>query len=134
MTHSVHWTVQLSSSSSPWLTANMWRAGRDIAPHWPYVTLLLDWSTPLADNAGPGQWNDMDMLEVGNGMTEDEDRAHFTMWCMLASPLIAGNDVTMMSEATRSILTNPHALEVSQDPLGQQAVLLASGRLPGSTA
>merc|ERR1712232_516413 len=104
------------------------------APRWPYVLKLLDWSTPLAANAGPGQWNDMDMLEVGNGMSEHEDQAHFTMWCMLASPLIAGNDVTRMSEATRAILTNPHALEVSQDPLGRQAVLLASGNLPSSAA
>jgi hypothetical protein len=64
------------------------------------------------------------MLEVGNGMTEDQDRAHFTMWCMLASPLVAGNDVRDMSEATRKVLTNTHAIAVNQDPLGQQATLI----------
>lgn len=88
---------------------------------------IVDIDTPLAANAGPGRWNNADMLEVGNGMTEDQDRAHFTMWCMLASPLIAGNDVRKMSNATRAILTNPHAIAVNQDPLGKQATVVDNG-------
>ncbi|MBR2103014.1 MAG: glycoside hydrolase family 27 protein [Prevotella sp.] len=70
--------------------------------------------------AAPGYWNDPDMLEVGNGMTENEDRAHFTMWCMMASPLILGNDLRNMSEATRNILMNREMIAIDQDPLGIQ--------------
>lgn len=71
--------------------------------------------------AGPGHWNDPDMMEVGNGMTVSEDRAHFSIWCMLAAPLIAGNDLRHMNNETKAILTNPYAIAVSQDVLGIQA-------------
>lgn len=74
----------------------------------------------LRQYAGPGYWNDPDMLEVGNGMTENEDRAHFTMWCMMASPLILGNDLRNMSEATRNIIMNKEMIAIDQDPLGIQ--------------
>ena len=60
------------------------------------------------------------MLEVGNGMTENEDRAHFTMWCMMASPLILGNDLRNMSEATRNIIMNKDMIAIDQDTLGVQ--------------
>jgi alpha-galactosidase len=70
--------------------------------------------------AGPGHWNDPDMMEVGNGMSLDEDRSHFSMWCMLAAPLIAGNDLTKMSPETLAILTNKHAISINQDSLGIQ--------------
>ena len=70
--------------------------------------------------AGPGHWNDPDMLEVGNGMSVNEDRAHFSLWCMLAAPLIAGNDLRTMNEETRAILTNRDVLAVDQDSLGIQ--------------
>jgi alpha-galactosidase len=66
------------------------------------------------------------MMEVGNGMSAEQDAAHFTMWCMLASPLVAGNDLRSMSKATAAVLTNRHAIAVNQDPLGRQATL-ASG-------
>ena len=62
------------------------------------------------------------MLEVGNGMTENEDRAHFTMWCMMASPLILGNDLRSMSEATRSIIMNKDMIAIDQDSLGVQGL------------
>jgi len=68
--------------------------------------------------AGPGHWNDPDMLEVGNGMTFNEDRAHFTLWCMLAAPLIAGNDMKNMSKETISIFTNKEVVAIDQDSLG----------------
>jgi alpha-galactosidase len=71
--------------------------------------------------AGPGHWNDPDMMEVGNGMSVNEDRAHFSMWCMLAAPLIAGNDLRKMNLPTLEILTNPHAIAINQDSLGIQA-------------
>ena len=68
--------------------------------------------------AGPGHWNDPDMLEVGNGMTVNEDRAHFSMWCMLAAPLISGNDLRNMSKETSEILLNKDVIAVDQDKLG----------------
>ncbi|MGC4087804.1 MAG: glycoside hydrolase family 27 protein [Polyangiaceae bacterium] len=75
----------------------------------------------LAQYAGPGHWNDPDMLEVGNGgMTDIEYRTHFSMWAMMAAPLIAGNDVARMSDATRQILLNDEIIAVDQDPLGKQ--------------
>jgi alpha-galactosidase len=79
---------------------------------------IVDLQDSLRRFAGPGHWNDPDMLEVGNGMTSGEDRAHFSMWCMLAAPLIAGNDIRHMSAATKHILTNREVIAVDQDPLG----------------
>jgi alpha-galactosidase len=73
--------------------------------------------------AGPGHWNDFDMMEVGNGMNVNEDRAHFSMWCMLASPLIAGNDLRKMKKETLSILTNKDVIAINQDKKGMQASL-----------
>jgi alpha-galactosidase len=75
----------------------------------------------LAPVAGPGHWNDPDMLEVGNGgMTDTEYRSHFSLWAVMAAPLIAGNDVTQMSDATRTTLMNAEVIAVDQDPLGKQ--------------
>lgn len=85
------------------------------------VLKIIDLEDTLRKYSGPGHWNDPDMLEVGNGLTEAENRAHFSMWCMLAAPLIAGNDITKMSATTKSILTNKPAIKVDQDPLGIQA-------------
>lgn len=71
--------------------------------------------------AGPGHWNDPDMLEVGNaGLTLAESRAHFSLWCILAAPLMAGNDVRHMSPEIRAILTDPEVIAIDQDPLGKQ--------------
>ena len=75
----------------------------------------------LSEYAGRGHWNDPDMLECGNGMTVSEDRAHFTMWCMMASPLILGNDIRNMSQDTKAIITNKEMIAVNQDSLGVQA-------------
>ena len=85
------------------------------------VMKILDMQEGIRQYAGPGHWNDPDMLEVGNGgMSESEDRAHFSMWCMIASPLIAGNDLRNMSEQTKAILSNSDAIDVDQDALGIQ--------------
>lgn len=80
----------------------------------------------LRQYAGPGHWNDPDMLECGNGLTVNEDRAHFTMWCMMASPLILGNDVRNMSEETKAIITNRELIAINQDTLGVQGLKLRS--------
>ena len=84
------------------------------------VLQILDMQDGLRQYAGPGHWNDPDMMEVGNGMSVNEDRAHFTMWCMLAAPLIAGNDLANMSTETVEILTNKEAIAINQDELGIQ--------------
>ena len=84
------------------------------------VMQILDMQKGLREHAGPGHWNDPDMMEVGNGMTAGEDRAHFSMWSILAAPLIAGNDLRTMSTETRDILTNREVIAVNQDALGVQ--------------
>ena len=106
-----------------WQFSNSARVGGDISPSWSNIVGMIDTDEPLAPWAGPGFWNDCDMLEVGNGMSEVEDRSHFALWCILASPLIAGNDLRHMSDTTRSILTNRGAISVNQDPLGAQAIV-----------
>ncbi|HEX8889210.1 MAG TPA: glycoside hydrolase family 27 protein [Pyrinomonadaceae bacterium] len=85
------------------------------------VVQILDMQKGLRAHAGPGHWNDPDMLEVGNGMSQSEDRAHFSMWCMLAAPLISGNDLRSMSAETKEILTNREVIAVNQDALGIEA-------------
>jgi alpha-galactosidase len=82
------------------------------------VVAILDMQRNLRIYAGPGHWNDPDMLEVGNGMVNNEDRAHFSMWCMLAAPLIAGNDIRKMTKQTTDVLTNKEVVAVDQDSLG----------------
>jgi alpha-galactosidase len=119
--------------SSPWLWAkdvgNMWRTTGDIADCWGCTlsysngwTVLLESNVNLAPYAGPGHWNDPDMLEVGNsGLTLTESRSHFSIWCMLAAPLIAGNDITTMTDSVKNILTAPEIIAIDQDSLGLQA-------------
>jgi alpha-galactosidase len=118
--------------SKPWLWAkdvgNLWRTTGDIFDCWNckkewstgWLT-ILDQQAGLESFAGPGHWNDPDMLEVGNGgMSATEYRSHFSMWSMLAAPLIAGNDLKNMSPAIKEILTNPEVIAVDQDELGMQ--------------
>jgi alpha-galactosidase len=117
----------------PWKWAadmgNLWRTTEDITDCWNCtgeglgVLQILDLEARIADYAGPGHWNDPDMLEVGNpGLTLEESRAHFSLWCMLAAPLIAGNDLRTMPAEIREILTNKEVIAINQDPLGHQAV------------
>ncbi len=104
--------------------ASTWRTTVDIQPT--FLSMhqnALDQQIAAA-SAGPGHWNDPDMLEVGNGnMTERDSQSNFTLWCMLAAPLIAGNDVRNMTESTRNILLNKNVIAIDQDPLGKQAIL-----------
>jgi len=88
------------------------------------VMTIVDLNEPLRQYAGPGHWNDPDMLEVGNGMSAAEDRAHFTLWCMMAAPLILGNDLTAMTPETLATITNREMIAVDQDPLGIQGLRL----------
>ena len=112
-------------TTQPWLWAkgigNLWRTTGDIQANWSSVTSLLDLQVGLEKYAGPGGWNDPDMLEVGNGsMTKGEYRAHFSLWCLLAAPLIAGNDLRSMNADVIEILTNKEVIAVNQDSLGIQ--------------
>jgi alpha-galactosidase len=111
--------------NQPWTWArgvgHLWRTTGDIADRWNSFTNLLDRQVGLEKYAGPGGWNDPDMLEVGNGgMTTAEYRAHFSFWCLLAAPLMAGNDLRQMAPETREILANTEVIAVDQDPLGVQ--------------
>src|SRR5215469_11474082 len=120
-------------STKPWLWAgdigNLWRTTGDISDHfegkYDYaldMTNIVDQQVGIDGYAGPGHWNDPDMLEVGNGgMTNTEYQAHFSLWAVLAAPLIAGNDVRSMSREIHDILTNKEVIAVDQDPLGQEA-------------
>jgi alpha-galactosidase len=120
-------------TNQPWLWArnigNLWRTTGDIIDEWEGkhkgyawgVVSIADMNEPLWPYAGPGHWNDPDMLEVGNGgLTTSEYRSHFSLWAMMAAPLIAGNDIANMDEATRSILLNREVIAVDQDRLGIQ--------------
>ena len=88
------------------------------------VMEIVEMNERLRQYAGPGHWNDPDMLEVGNGMSVSEDRAHFTLWCMMAAPLILGNDITDMTPEVLSIITNKDIIAIDQDPLGIQGLRL----------
>ena len=101
--------------------ASSWRISGDINPAWWSVRGIIERCLPLSAYAGGGAFNDMDMLEVGRGMTPDEDHTHFAMWCAMASPLLIGCDVTTMADSTRLLLANPELVAVNQDPLALQA-------------
>jgi alpha-galactosidase len=99
--------------------ANLWRTTGDIKDTYSRMVAIGFGQEGLAQFAGPGHWNDPDMLEIGNGgMKPEEYRMHMSLWCLLAAPLITGNDLTHMTSETLSILTNPDVIAVDQDPLG----------------
>ncbi|MGD0949785.1 MAG: glycoside hydrolase family 27 protein [Candidatus Binatia bacterium] len=100
---------------------NLWRTTMDIADNYDRMSVVGFSQAGLERFAGPGHWNDPDMLEVGNGgMNFDEYRTHMGLWCLLAAPLIAGTDLTQMKPETIGILTNPEVIAVDQDPAGIQ--------------
>ena len=101
--------------------ADSWRISGDIVNSFESLLKIIDENADLWPYAGPGHVNDMDMLQVGRGMSFEEDKTHFSMWAMLCSPLIAGNDLTKMSPQTIRILTNKEMIAIDQDPLVYQA-------------
>lgn len=101
--------------------ANSWRTTGDIVDNWNSMTSLADQNDQWASYAGPGGWNDPDMLEVGNGgMSVQEYRSHFSIWALAKAPLLVGCDVRAMNNATREILSNKEVIAVNQDKLGVQ--------------
>jgi alpha-galactosidase len=112
---------------APALGGNLWRTTGDINPHWDRIYAILEQQEGLEAYAGPGHWNDPDMLEVGNGkLSLAENRAHFSMWAMLAAPLLAGNDLTNMKPEIKAILTNRDVIAIDQDALGKQGARIYS--------
>ncbi len=122
-------------TAQPWdwgrKAGNMWRTTHDIMPVWKSVVLLYDFTIKKYAAAGPGGWNDPDMLEVGNGkLSEDENRAHFSLWCMMAAPLMLGNDIRKFVDGNNNavegnsalkIVTNKQLIAIDQDTLGKPA-------------
>ncbi|RXJ49985.1 glycoside hydrolase family 27 protein [Gelidibacter gilvus] len=106
------WALQIADS---------WRISGDISNEFSSILHIIDLNADLWKYASPGHVNDMDMLQVGRGMTYEEDKTHFTMWCMMNSPLLAGNDLRYMTDQTIEILTNKEIIALNQDPLVYQA-------------
>ncbi|HEX6353180.1 NPCBM/NEW2 domain-containing protein [Actinophytocola sp.] len=110
-------------TSQPWLWGNgvgqLWRTTGDINDEWPSLKSIIAKNAPLAPYAGPGHWNDPDMMEIGNGgMTATEYRTHMSMWAMMAAPLLIGTDLRTASPETLAILGNREIIAVDQDRLG----------------
>ncbi|WP_051291217.1 glycoside hydrolase family 27 protein [Pedobacter glucosidilyticus] len=101
--------------------ANSWRVSGDIVEKFSSILKIIDLNAELYKYASAGHYNDMDMLQVGRGMSYDEDKSHFSMWCMLNSPLLAGNDLRNMSSQTLEILTNKELIALNQDKGFKQA-------------
>jgi alpha-galactosidase len=105
----------------PEVGGNLWRTTGDITDKWPRMIQIGTGQAGLSKYAGPGRWNDPDMLEVGNGgMSAIEYRTHMSLWAILAAPLLAGNDLTTMTPETAAILGNRGVVAIDQDALGQQ--------------
>jgi len=114
----------------PEVGGNLWRTTGDISDEWDSMIGNIEKQVPTAPYAGPGHWNDPDMLEVGNGkMSDDEYRTHMSLWALTAAPLLAGNDIRTMTDTTRSILLNKEVIAIDQDPLGKQGSPVKNGNL-----
>ena len=114
----------------PEVGGNLWRTTGDIRDEWDSMMDNIHKQVKTAPYAGPGHWNDPDMLEIGNGkMTDDEYRTHMSLWALTAAPLLAGNDIRKMSDTTKSILLNKEVIAVDQDALGKQASPVKNGNL-----
>ena len=109
------WAIKLADS---------WRISGDIRENFSSILRIIDLNADLHQYSSPGHYNDMDMLQVGRGMTYDEDKTHFSMWCMMNSPLLAGNDLRDMTRETIEILTNKEIIALNQDKGFRQATRL----------
>ena len=112
----------------PGVDAQMWRTTDDINDTYGRMMEIAYGEVELARFAGPGHWNDPDMLEVGNGgMSFDEYRTHMSLWALMAAPLLAGNDLSKMSAQDKGLLMNREVIAIDQDPLGRQAERIWQG-------
>ena len=127
--------------NQPWKwgaeAGNLWRTTGDIMEKWPSILALYEFTVNLYKYSAPGAWNDPDMLEVGNGdLTQEENKSHFSLWCMMNAPLILGNDIRKFilpdgsidkENAVYKILTNKDMIAINQDPLGIQCRRFKTG-------
>lgn len=104
--------------------AQSWRISRDIVPNWNSVKYIVGKNLYLSAFARNGRYNDMDMLEIGRGLSKEEEQTHFGLWCMMSSPLLIGCDLTTIPQASLELLTNPELVALNQDPLGLQAYVV----------
>ncbi len=107
----------------PWVQeiADSWRTGGDIRPTFDSVIYQIDKIKPLRKYCGPGHVNDLDMMQVGNGLTPVEEKTHFAMWCMMSTPLMIGCDLTKISEDTLNVLKDRELIAIDQDEACLQA-------------
>ncbi len=117
--------------NKPWNWApsvgNLWRTTGDISPNWSRMLSIINANASHASVAGPGHWNDPDMLEIGNGhLTRDEQITHFSLWAEMAAPLLIGTDLRKASQQTFDILSNTDVIAIDQDSLGRQGVIISS--------
>lgn len=101
-----------------------WRISADITPRWESIKRIIAANSYLSAYVGDGHYNDMDMLEIGRGLSEAEERTHFGMWCVMSSPLLIGCDLTSIPDRSLELLANPELIAVNQDVLGLQAQLV----------
>lgn len=103
--------------------ADSWRTGADIQPLFSSILQQIDNIKPLAKYCGPGHVNDLDMMQIGNGLSHEEEKTHFSMWCMMSTPLMIGCDLRKIPEETLEILKNKEMIAINQDEACQQAFL-----------
>lgn len=107
---------------------NLWRTTPDINPNWHWIKLIYERNVKLYKYASPGHWNDPDMLEVGNGkLSLERNKSHFALWCMMASPLVLGNDLRKITDGVLKIVTQKDLIAIDQDKLGKQAKRIRRG-------
>lgn len=108
--------------------ARSWRISPDIRPRWSSVKQIIDLNLYLSAYCGGGHYNDMDMLEIGRGLSRNEEEVHFGMWCIMSSPLMIGCDMTSIPVASLELVKNPELIAINQDPLGLQAYVVQHER------
>ena len=118
--------------NKPWKwgasAGNLWRTTMDIRPWWKWMKMIYERNVKLYKYSQKGNWNDPDMLEVGNGkLTPQQNRSHFALWCMMCSPLILGNDLRKMKKEVLDIITNKKLIAIDQDELGVPAKRVKKG-------
>ncbi|MBQ9370199.1 MAG: glycoside hydrolase family 27 protein [Clostridia bacterium] len=108
--------------------ADSWRTAADINPNFDSIIRQLDHVKPLRKYCAPGHVNDLDMMQIGNGLTHEEEKTHFAMWCMMSTPLMIGCDLTTISDETLSVLKNKELIALDQDPACKQACVVKEYR------
>ena len=107
---------------------NLWRTTPDIRPIWPWIKIIYDKTVDKYNYSGIGSYNDPDMLEVGNGkLSLNQNRAHFTLWCMMNAPLVLGNDIRKMPDSVLDIISKKEIIALNQDPLGKACKRIKRG-------